>query len=137
MNATEHPLPRRTVLRAGAAAAAGLSLAACSSRNEPQQPQRKSNVVVKKSDVPVGGGYIVPDANFVVTQPTQGQFKAFVKICPHAGCAVSSVEGGKIHCPCHGSNFAVADGHVLNGPATGSLGPATVTDNGDTLEVSG
>lgn len=134
---TEAPLPRRTVVQAGAAIAAGLTLAACSNRNDANPPQGKKSATVKKSDVPVGGGYIVPDANFVVTQPTAGQYVAFVKVCPHAGCAVSKVENNQILCPCHGSLFSATDGKVQKGPASSGLGKAKLVDEGDNLTVSG
>lgn len=40
--------------------------------------------------------------------------------CVHAGCSLSggSVEDGTITCPCHGSQYRLADGSVVNGPAT-------------------
>jgi Rieske Fe-S protein len=75
----------------------------------------------KASDVPVGGGKIYPSQKVVVTQPKQGEFKAFSAVCTHRGCTVGSISGGKIHCPCHGSAFNVADGSVANGPAAKPL----------------
>ena len=44
------------------------------------------------SDVPVGGGAIFSDEKVVVTQPTEGTFKAFTAVCTHQGCVVSNVE---------------------------------------------
>jgi nitrite reductase/ring-hydroxylating ferredoxin subunit len=78
-------------------------------------------------DIPVGGGKIFKDQKVVVTQPKQGEFKAFSAVCTHLGCTVDSVSGGKIRCPCHGSAFNVADGSVANGPADKPLGSKTVT----------
>ncbi|WP_306419091.1 Rieske 2Fe-2S domain-containing protein [Mycobacterium avium] len=40
-------------------------------------------------------------------------------------------------CPCHGSKFAITDGHVAQGPATSGLGKATVTQKSETLTISG
>lgn len=39
--------------------------------------------------------------------------------CAHLGCSLSegTVVGGAIECPCHGSQFALADGHVVHGPS--------------------
>lgn len=90
---------------------------------------------VKKADVPVGGGVVMQDANFVVTQPTAGTFKAFSKICTHQGCPVSQVSNNKIICTCHGSSFSATDGSVLGGPARKSLAEAKVTVNGDSLVI--
>jgi nitrite reductase/ring-hydroxylating ferredoxin subunit/uncharacterized membrane protein len=41
-------------------------------------------------------------------------------VCSHLGgpLAEGHVEDGGIVCPWHGSRFALADGHVMNGPAT-------------------
>ncbi|MEU6582143.1 Rieske (2Fe-2S) protein [Nocardia sp. NPDC046763] len=75
-------------------------------------------VLAGTSDVPVGGGVILGDT--VVTQPNTGTFLAFSTVCPHQGCAVNSISGGVITCPCHGSQFAL-DGALLHGPATRGL----------------
>ena len=90
---------------------------------------------VKVADVPVGGGMIMQDAAFVVTQPTAGTFKAFSKICTHQGCPVSSVKDGHINCTCHGSSFSVADGSVVSGPARKALAETKVTLSGDSLVI--
>ena len=34
----------------------------------------------------MGGGTIFPDEQIVVTQPTEGDFKAFTAVCTHQGC---------------------------------------------------
>jgi len=76
---------------------------------------------VATSKVPVGGGVILEHADYVVTQPTKGKYKAFSKICTHQGCPVASVENGVIHCNCHGSEYSITDGSVTNPPATKAL----------------
>lgn len=86
----------------------------------------------KASDIPVGGGKIFKSDKVVITQPKQGDFKAFSATCTHRGCTVGSVSDGKIHCPCHGSAFNVADGSVAHGPADKPLASKTVTvQNGE------
>lgn len=92
---------------------------------------------VKAADVPVGSGLVIENSNFVVTQPTKGTFKGFVRVCPHAGCEVSQVKGDAIICPCHGSTFSITDGAPTAGPAASPLGAAVVRESGDTLTVSG
>jgi Rieske Fe-S protein len=89
---------------------------------------------IAKADVPQGGGVI--RGSFVVTQPNAGEFKAFSSTCTHKGCPVSEIAGGSINCNCHGSKFSIADGSVVNGPAEEPLATATVTANGDDLEIA-
>jgi Rieske Fe-S protein len=88
------------------------------------------------SAVPVGGGTIYAQEQVVVTQPTAGTFKAFSAICTHEGCTVSSVSGGTINCPCHGSKFKIADGSVAHGPAQRPLPAKQITDDDGTLRFS-
>jgi len=73
------------------------------------------------SSVPVGGCFVNADAKVVVTQPTEGDFKAFSAVCTHQGCLVDTVKDGTIDCPCHGSRYKITDGSVVNGPATQPL----------------
>ena len=82
---------------------------------------------VATSQVPVGGGIILENADYVVTQPGKGSYKAFSKICTHQGCPVASVENGVIHCNCHGSEYSIKDGSVANPPATKGLAEAKTT----------
>ncbi|WP_246237161.1 Rieske (2Fe-2S) protein [Actinomadura chibensis] len=81
----------------------------------------KGKEVAKVADVPVGGGKINGAEKVVVTQPTPGSFKAFTAVCTHQGCTVGSVSDGLIKCPCHGSEFKIADGAVRRGPADRAL----------------
>jgi Rieske Fe-S protein len=135
---------RALLLGAGAIGAAGV-LAACATSNPappttgnggngggaPVRPQS-----IKVADVPVGGGAIFADQNVVVTQLSAGEFKAYSATCTHEQCLVSRIQGGKIICPCHGSEYNIADGSVSNGPATRPLPTRTATVSGDTITVS-
>ena len=85
------------------------------------------------SDVPVGGGKIYTAAKVVVTQPTEGQYVGLSAVCPHQNCLVSEVADQTITCPCHGSQFSVADGSVVRGPATSGLAPIDVQADGDQI----
>jgi Rieske Fe-S protein len=126
---------RRSVLVGGAAVVVvGGGLAACgdgrpaggigSAGEGPAAGTR----LVAASDVPVGGGVILPDEQMVVTQPAAGQFKAFSYICTHKGCPVTQVKDGVIRCPCHGSRFSIATGAPQAGsPATMPLASRPVT----------
>ena len=85
------------------------------------------------ADVPVGGCFVVSGAKVVVTQPTDGDFKAFSAVCTHQGCLVESSPEGEIPCPCHSSRFSLDDGSPLSGPATASLAPVEITVDGDSI----
>jgi Rieske Fe-S protein len=95
-----------------------------------------SGSIGKRSEVPVGGGKIFTAEKVVVTQPTEGEFKAFSAVCTHQGCVVAKVKSAGIDCTCHGSKFSITDGSVLNGPATKPLEELKVTVSGDDLAVS-
>lgn len=77
--------------------------------------------LVAAADVPVGGGVILSDAEIVITQPSEGEFRGFSSRCTHQGCQVTDVSDGLIRCPCHGSRYFVEDGTVERGPATEPL----------------
>jgi Rieske Fe-S protein len=142
------PTRRRVLGVAAAAGAAGL-LAACggggsdssqpagSSSGDPSTSSGSSSgagqALAKTGDVPVGGGKILDAQKIVVTQPQEGQFKAFSAICTHQSCTVASVESDVIMCPCHGSEFSAADGSVKNGPATTALREIQVAVQGDSV----
>lgn len=90
--------------------------------------------VVPKSTVPQGSGVV--KGGFVITQPVAGRFKAFSNICTHQGCPMDQVNGNKITCNCHGSEFSIADGSVLRGPADQPLYKAKIKVDGSNLDVS-
>ncbi len=88
------------------------------------------------SDIPVGGGVIIDEPAVVITQPAEGEVKAFTAICTHQGCLVSEVVDNEIICPCHGSRFSAVDGSVTSGPATTGLTAAGVVVEGGSVVLS-
>jgi Rieske Fe-S protein len=90
-------------------------------------------VLARTTDIPVGGGKILTGPKIVITQPKAGSFKAFTAVCTHLGCTVGTVSGGTINCPCHGSKFSVANGSVVNGPATSPLAPISIKVQGSSI----
>lgn len=130
---------RRTALAALTVGGLAVGVTACSSGSDGAAPVAASSPApggVPKSSIPVGGGTVVASAQAVVTQPTAGVFKAFSSTCTHAACTVTGVSGGTINCPCHGSQFDIAAGAVVRGPATRPLDAKTATVTGDTVTVS-
>src|SRR5689334_5613890 len=99
--------------------------------SQPASSQPPSLAVT--SDVPVGGGKILADKKIVITQPRAGSFEAFAAVCTHQGCTVSSVSGGTINCPCHGSKFSITNGSVVTGPAASALAPVGIKVQGTSI----
>ncbi len=132
---------RRSFLTSAGLAALAVgtgALAGCSAptRTSPGAPPSGNALSIPASRIPVGGGVILDEANFVVTQPNEGEFKAFNKMCTHQGCPVSDIQGTDIHCRCHGAKFSIADGSVTNGPATKPLKAANAVLEGDQIKIS-
>lgn len=135
---------RRVVVAAVGAAGLALTLNACGSEDDPSPAASDAagagagagSALAKTSDIPEGGGKIFKDSGVVVTQPTAGEFKAFSSKCTHQGCAVSGITNGVITCPCHKSEFSVADGSVKKGPATQPLPEAKITVSGDSITLA-
>lgn len=119
---------------ASSPAASSAAPSAAPSSAAPSSAAAIEGTMVEKSSVPEGGGII--EGDFVVTQPAGGQFKAFSSTCTHQGCPVSTVEAEKIICNCHGSQFSIVDGSVVNGPAEDPLATVQITETGDRLTVS-
>jgi Rieske Fe-S protein len=145
---------RRRALAGSAAIAVGVPvLAACGSAAPPaadpagsETPEPTSEpsadgtetpgggeALASAADVPVGGCLVVTGAKVVVTQPTEGDFKAFTAVCTHQGCLVETSSDGEIPCPCHASRFSLEDGSPTSGPATAALAPVEITVDGDSI----
>jgi len=118
-------------------AAGGSGSASSDSEASPSESESAAgSSLVATSKVPVGGGVILDKQRIVVTQPTEGAFKAFSAVCTHQSCLVGSVKDGTISCPCHGSAYSAADGSVKNGPATRALREVFVTvEGGEVIEA--
>jgi Rieske Fe-S protein len=140
---------RRTVLLATGATGAVALVAACggggggngststvSPTGEEATSAPAGQELASTDEIPVGGGKIFKDEEVVVTQPEQGQFKAFSAICTHQRCTVGSVSDGTINCPCHGSKFRIADGAVAHGPATRPLPAEQITVEGNSVRLT-
>ncbi|MFZ4497594.1 MAG: Rieske (2Fe-2S) protein [Candidatus Nanopelagicales bacterium] len=158
METDQVDLQRRAVLTAGGLVLAGGALAACGGAGSatteattgaaataaPAAPAPITaaatppitGALASVSQIPVGGGVIVPEPPIVITQPAAGTFKAFTAICPHQGCLVSEVAENQIVCPCHGSLFSAEDGAVVQGPAEQGLTPASIAVQGDSIVLA-
>ncbi|QFQ96258.1 Rieske (2Fe-2S) protein [Streptomyces phaeolivaceus] len=88
------------------------------------------------ADIPVGGGKIFKEEKVVVTQPAEGDFKAFSAVCTHQGCIVSGIADETIDCACHGSKFKITDGAVVQGPATKPLPAEEIKVSGNSIRLA-
>ncbi|MCL2535882.1 MAG: Rieske (2Fe-2S) protein [Nocardiaceae bacterium] len=107
---------RRAVLAAASVGATAPLLIA-----EADEADAASGALIATSKVPVGGGVIISARRVVVTRPRARRFHVFSAVCTHQGCLVSQVAAGRIDCPCHGSQFSIADGAPVAGPAAAPL----------------
>ncbi|MFF0485543.1 Rieske (2Fe-2S) protein [Streptomyces sp. NPDC004435] len=153
---TSRTTPRRTVLLAAAAltTATATTTAGCGSDGDGGDGGTESSApaaaeptggatsgpagtpLASTSEIPVGGGTVFKDRKVVVTQPVEGEFKAFSAICTHQNCLVNKVADGTIDCPCHGSKFAITDGAVEAGPAPRPLPAEEITVSGETISLA-
>ena len=72
----------------------------------------------------------------IVAQPSEGQYKAYSPVCTHQGCQLQVQDSNRIVCPCHGSEYAVADGSVVHGPAEEALTSYPVQVKGGKIFVT-
>jgi 3-phenylpropionate/trans-cinnamate dioxygenase ferredoxin component len=94
--------------------------------------------VARADDIPAGemrqfqlGGEDITVAN------VDGAFHAFGDVCTHAHCSLSDgeLEGTTVTCPCHGSQFDVTSGEVLNGPAAEPVDSYQVQSEGGEIRI--
>ena len=128
---------RRATLITGAVASGAL-LASCA--------EGDSNVTAPEGTVEVGSASAMGvgkaarlthgSTTVIVSQPSAGEYKAFSTVCTHQGCQVQVQDSNRIVCPCHGSEFAVADGSVVHGPAESPLASYPVQEKGGKIFVT-
>ncbi|WP_081240386.1 Rieske (2Fe-2S) protein [Streptomyces viridosporus] len=123
---------RRTVLRGVALTpVAGLGLTACGKVEDAPLGLTGPVELGPESEVAKGGAKLYQDHKVVVSRGEDGTVKAYSSLCTHAGCPVNKLEGTKLICPCHGSEFDATTGKALREPAVAPLKPLTVeVENG-------
>ncbi|MBQ1100883.1 Rieske (2Fe-2S) protein [Streptomyces sp. b94] len=133
-----HTPTRRTVLLCTGAAALSVGCAGGGGDGDGGDSSAASpgQELAPTSEIPVGGGKIFADRKVVVTQPEQGEFKAFSAVCTHQNCLVSDVRDGSIDCACHGSRFSITDGAVEQGPATEPLSEERIAVDGNSVRLA-
>lgn len=95
--------------------------------------------VAQMSEVPPGTikGVKAGDQEIALVS-LEGQLYAIGDICPHAHCNLSDgdIEGDRVLCPCHGSEFNVRTGQVVEGPASENVATFQVRVEGDDILVA-
>lgn len=136
-DSSDRVFSRRATLITGAVASGAL-LASCA--------EGDSNVTAPEGTVEVGSASAVGvgkaarlthgSTTVIVSQPSSGEYKAFSTVCTHQGCQVQVQDSNRIVCPCHGSEYAVADGSVVHGPAEEALTSYPVQVKGGKIFVT-
>lgn len=135
------PLTRASVLRGSllalGAAAVGFVAARASGAGSAEAGTAAANAygtapsggqpLAAVDDIPQGGGLVLADEGVVLVRGEGDDVHAFSSTCTHQGCPVSEVTGGRIICPCHGSEFDAETGEVRAGPAPSPLPKVEVT----------
>ncbi|MFD8524492.1 Rieske (2Fe-2S) protein [Streptomyces capillispiralis] len=126
---------RRTVLRGVALTpVAGLGLTACGGvEDDTVEPLAEPVELGPESEVAEDGAKLYRDPNVVVSRGEDGSLKAYSSLCTHAGCPINKLEGTKLICPCHGSEFDAVTGKVLREPAVAPLKPLAVEVKNGTM----
>ncbi len=95
--------------------------------------------VGKVTDVAPGGmrAFSVGGTRVAVAN-IAGRFYGFDDTCTHRGCSLAdgSLAGTTVTCACHGSEFDVTSGAVLEGPAEDPVGTWAVRAEGDDLIIA-
>jgi nitrite reductase/ring-hydroxylating ferredoxin subunit len=95
--------------------------------------------VASAGDVSEGevNSYTVNNRQVAVAN-VDGSLHAFDDTCTHQGCSLAEgdLEDTIVECPCHGSQFDVLTGEVLEGPATEPVDVFEVREEAGALEVA-
>jgi len=96
--------------------------------------------VANSSDVPDGSMRRVQhgDVDLLIVRQ-HGQLCALAHSCAHLGGPLSegTLKDGSVVCPWHGSEFALEDGRVINGPATHNQPCLEIRERAGRIEVKG
>jgi thiosulfate dehydrogenase [quinone] large subunit len=98
----------------------------------PTTPVPNGTLLGSAKDVPNGhaASFTIPssgDPGIVVH--SNGAYFAYDAVCPHAGCTVGYYPvNDLIVCPCHGSQFSVSTGAVLDGPSPHGLAKLKIVE---------
>jgi len=109
------------------------TIARAGTRTPEGETCRKTISAGLAGNLPPGTMKVVQDGGREILVANTGDgIYAIGNICTHKGCQLSrgTLEGVTVHCPCHGSAFAVKAGSVVQGPAQEPVTayPVAITD---------
>lgn len=83
------------------------------------------------------GMVLVSQRSVLVVRVAANQYQALSSVCTHQACTVSTFDGSRLTCPCHGSQFSTS-GAVTKGPAATALRafPTTFDSASGTITVN-
>ena len=131
MSTNEHSSPcirRRTLGALGLTGAAAAALTGCGPDRggiQNEQIDADTSGAVDLASIPENATSVVDfggDRGYVaVVRGAGDDLKGYSGYCTHQGCALSAIDSGNLHCPCHDSEFTPADGAPTQGPAVEPL----------------
>ncbi|MGJ9401849.1 Rieske (2Fe-2S) protein [Arthrobacter sp. KK5.5] len=132
---------RRIVLGSSLAVGATCALAACgggggSASSEAPSATGEGTEAATTEELQVGGSMSVDldGKNYLLHRPDEATVLAYSSVCTHEGCQVG-IGAENFSCPCHGSEFAMADGARVAGPAKDPLARYAAEIDGDKVIV--
>lgn len=98
--------------------------------------------VAKAGDIPIGGSkiftYPTDTAPCILLRPADDTYVAYSRMCTHLECPLFyHADQNRLHCPCHGGEFSVVDGSVLQGPPRKPLPRVVLERRGQDLVATG
>jgi Rieske Fe-S protein len=94
-----------------------------------------SVITVDLAQVPAltaANGFILVARPSTIIIHAGDDYRAFTSICTHEQCTVGDFRGGRIVCPCHGSQYDTS-GRIRKGPAPKNLEVPQYVFSSDTL----
>ena len=94
--------------------------------------------VAKVGDIGEGEAIAIDvDGTPVAVALVDGRYYAFDDTCTHRQCSLADgeIDGSAVMCPCHGSQFDVTSGDVLNGPATEPVASYPIRVEGEAIQI--
>ena len=103
----------------------------------PGSEAKTQSLVLRKSDVPVGGAknIVFNNTPAILFNNREKGYVALSKVCTHLGCIVEySPEKNSLVCPCHAGIYDL-EGNVRSGPPPKSLTRIPVKVEGENIVI--